>query len=120
MLNPALKLLILVILMSRNSRGSLKISSYEEAFRGSRLDRSFHNHILEKSVESASREWHRMAASRNIKSSKSKETAEFRDTSKSVEDSFSLSISFHDKAEESKSEQASKSKEASKSEEVSN
>ena len=103
MLNPALKFLTVVFLMSRNSCGSSKISSFDEAFRESRLHRSLHKQ-LEKSVESGSQE--KMTAFWNQKSSKSKETAESRDTSKSEEVSLSLSVFFQKK---STSEKASRS-----------
>ena len=94
MLNPALKLLILAVLVSLISNGSSKISSFQEAFRGSWLDRSLH--LPEKST---SQRRQRMTAFRNLKSSKSKETEESRDISEEV--SLSQSISFRDKAEES-------------------
>ena len=93
MLNPALKLLILAVLVSLISNGSSKISSFQEAFRGSWLDRSLH--LPEKST---SQEQHRMAAFGNLNSSKSKETEESRNIS---EVSLSQSIFFRDKAEES-------------------
>ena len=116
MLNPALKLLVLAVLVSLISNGSSKISTFQEAFRGSWLDRSLH--LPEKST---SQEHHRMAAFGNLKSSKSKETEESRDIS---EVSLSQSISFRDKAEEStwipestlsKSEEDSKAGKSSKS-----
>ena len=119
MLNPALKLLVLAVLVSLISNGSSKISSFQEAFRGSGLDRSLH--LPEKST---SQEQHRMAAFGNLKSSKSKETEESRDIS---EVSLSQSIFFRDKAEESMLESStwipestlSKSEEDSKAGEVS-